>query len=454
MKCRALIPASLLVVLFLYATGCGGGKNEGTGRTNSPTPPSPTSSPGTNGANDDTPPPSASASQPSFTIGGTGMFEVVDEKFVLPETDDLVDIKQFANMLTKSEPKDFPQDSEGWQHYFKLTRQYYKALYDTGVIIHDHSDATEKDQKNALKMQAKGLIQISGLAPDTYLDSLRQLAVKLETEDDTKNIALFCWAAYHQNRLAINAAGGDEEGTRAAFDEVLAFVEVNKNETAIASLVGFLSSFLTFHQNEELAETYAVKLQDILKSSDETMYKSIARNIPQMLKNRKESQKEQEEQNVAIQEGIARREALLGNPMEFECVLLNGDKLNLKDLEGKVVLVDFWASWCPPCRAEVPGMKAAYEQFHDLGFEIIGYNVDWDSGEDVEFLKDYVEKESIPWHVSSAPACEEAGLVNYSEHYGVQSIPTMILIGKDGKVISIEARGEKLISELEKIFGQ
>jgi len=375
------------------------------------------------------------------------MFEVVDEKFVVPETDDLVEIKQFANMLTKSEPKLEKMDDEGWQRYFKLTRQYSKALYDTGVKIYDHPDATEKDQKNALKMQAKGLTQIAGFDSDAYLDKLRQLAVKLETEDDTKNIAVSCWASYHQINLSM-AVGGAEEELKTTLDEVLAFVETNKNEPSLTTLVSFLSSFLSYNQNEEMAETYAVKLQDILKTSDQSMFKSIADNIPQMMKQGKEFRQGRT--------GAGRSDKLVslpGNTMEFECVLLNGDTLSLAEMEGKVVLIDFWASWCPPCRAEVPGMMAAYEKYHDQGFEIIGYNVDWNSGEDVEFLKDYVEKENIPWLVSSAPASAEAGLINYTEHYGVQSIPQMILIGKDGKVVSIRARGQALADELEKIFG-
>jgi thiol-disulfide isomerase/thioredoxin len=221
-----------------------------------------------------------------------------------------------------------------------------------------------------------------------------------------------------------------------------------------------LSSFLAYNQNEEIAETYAVKFQDILKTSNQSMFKFIAGNMPQMMKQGKqfrernmEIREQREQQNKAAKEGIARRESLPGNTMEFECILLNGDKLNLADLDGKVVLIDFWASWCPHCVAAVPFMKEAYDKYHDRGFEIIGYNVDWDSGEDVEFLKDYVKKENIPWYIASAPACEEEGLVNYTEHYGIQSISTMILIGKDGKVVSINAYGQALVNELEKIFG-
>ena len=470
MKRSALIIVSLLIVtelLFFVATGCGGGKDSGTGQsTPPPTLPSselvqekePVQEPESvqedepaqkpESVQEEKPKDDAATSEPqqtfSFGMGEMNMFEVVDETFVVPTTDDLAEIKKFANMLTKSQPADFP-DNNDWEHHFNLTRQYYKALYDTGVIIHDHPDSTEKDQKNALKMQGKGLLQIAGYDSETYLEKLQQLAVKLESEDDTKSIAVSCWATYHQIKVTQTMVSDDEAATRATLDETLAFVEANKNERAIESLVGFLPSFLAYNvKDDDEAETYATKLQNILNSSDR--YKPFAQNIPEMM----EMRKEQAEQDTAWQEGSARLEALPGNTMELECVLLNGDKLSLKNLEGKVVLIDFWASWCPPCREEVPGMLAAYEKYHDRGFEIIGYNVDDD--EDTDFLTEYVEKEKLPWHIVSCLACTEAGLIDYTIYYGVELIPTMILVGKDGKVITIEAEGETLTEELEKIF--
>ena len=442
MKISTLLPMLMLAMTLL--AGCSGKKEE-----KAPPATPPTVAPDSSGETTQPQPPEA-AEKPA----SSGMFEVVDEKFALPETDDLKEIKQFANMLTKSEPVlDYESVDTDWEHFFKLQRQYYKALYDTGAKIFDHPEATEKDKKNATKVKAKGLVQIAGYDIETYLEELRQLAVELENDAELANLALTCWAHYYQNHLTMTAFRNDTETLQTAIDETLEFVEKHKNETSINSLVAFLSSFLAYLQNTDVAEANLPKLQEILESSDQLMFQAIGTNIPNQLeqakKMRQAAQSNQNDRNAVMEEGLARREALPGNEMEMECILLNGEKLSLEDLEGKAVLVDFWATWCGPCLGEIPTMRAAYEKYHDEGFEIIGYSVD----NDLDALKEFMEKEQLPWKIGSRSLSLEAGLTNYSQYYGVSTIPTMLLVGKDGKVVSIRARGEALTQELETIFG-
>ncbi|HZL78679.1 MAG TPA: TlpA disulfide reductase family protein [Candidatus Limnocylindrales bacterium] len=119
---------------------------------------------------------------------------------------------------------------------------------------------------------------------------------------------------------------------------------------------------------------------------------------------------------------------------------LNGQPLSVGALKGKVVLVDFWATWCPPCRAELPNVIATYKKHHGQGFEIIGISLDSDRDKLDAFLK---QTDGMTW----PQFFDGQGWSNkIAVKYGVQSIPFAVLIGLDGKIIGKDLRGEKLES--------
>ena len=140
--------------------------------------------------------------------------------------------------------------------------------------------------------------------------------------------------------------------------------------------------------------------------------------------------------------------ALVGEELELEAVLLDGTKIDLKDFRGKVVLVDYWATWCGPCIGEFPTMKLVYDTYHKLGFEIIALSVD----EDLDVWKAMIEKEELPWLNASEKLSLAQNLPNSREKYKIIAYPTPILIDRDGKVIHTDARGNILFEELEKLL--
>ncbi|MBN1854169.1 MAG: redoxin family protein [Pirellulales bacterium] len=149
-------------------------------------------------------------------------------------------------------------------------------------------------------------------------------------------------------------------------------------------------------------------------------------------------------------EGVLRRLTLIGNEMEIEGLLLNGEPFDWASYEGKVVLVDFWATWCGPCLQEMPNVKKAYQQYHDKGFEVVGISLD----QEIELVEKYVQTEEIPWAILFSPDKEANGWNHpMAVHYGIHGIPSTMLVGKDGKVISLSARGPQLEKQLQMLLG-
>lgn len=165
----------------------------------------------------------------------------------------------------------------------------------------------------------------------------------------------------------------------------------------------------------------------------------------------KKSELENARQLATSFEAQARRMELPGNTMEISGKLVDGDQFDLSHFKGKVVLVDFWATWCGPCVAELPNVKRMYKAYHDRGFEVVGISLD-QSREDLE---DFIAKEKLPWPVLYEGGGEETSGWKHplATYYGVNAIPLAILLNREGKVINMQARGEALGELLSDLLG-
>jgi thiol-disulfide isomerase/thioredoxin len=209
----------------------------------------------------------------------------------------------------------------------------------------------------------------------------------------------------------------------ADFDRLLAKHAGNKSETAAQILYIKAMLYLQVLNNPDQSKVFLTQLKT---DYPETQPGKKAEHTLQMIEKQSEARKTQ----AALQPG-----AIFP---DFNVKSLAGQPLSVGAFEGKVVLIDFWATWCGPCRNEQPYIIDAYEKHQTQGFEVIGVSLDSDGEKLNAFLKKHPR---MAW----PEFFDGQGWNNeLAAKYGVQSIPFTVLIGKDGKIIKTDLRGETI----------
>lgn len=145
-------------------------------------------------------------------------------------------------------------------------------------------------------------------------------------------------------------------------------------------------------------------------------------------------------------QAATRRLDLLGERFELEAQSLAGKTIHTEDFADKFLLVDFFATWCQPCVAQVPRLKQHYEKYRDRGLEVIAISLD----EDEKALETYLEEQQLPWPVIHDNA--EDPDERLQMRFGISSLPTVLLLNKEGTVVSLEAHGAELDRLMQMLF--
>lgn len=136
-----------------------------------------------------------------------------------------------------------------------------------------------------------------------------------------------------------------------------------------------------------------------------------------------------------------------GTAPDFKAKTPEGKELALYDLRGRIVLLDFWASWCGPCMGEMPNIKEIYRKYHDKGLEILGVSLDSQKDPWVNAIK----KHELNWHHVSTLNKFDCPI---AERFHVTGIPKMYILDKEGKIIAQDLRGEELSRKMDELFAQ
>ena len=147
---------------------------------------------------------------------------------------------------------------------------------------------------------------------------------------------------------------------------------------------------------------------------------------------------------------VMAQDAFIGKQfIDLEAADENGESHALSEYagKGKWVLLDFWASWCGPCRAEMPNVKTAYRKYHDKGLEIVGFSFDEKKKAWLKAINDM----DLTWiHLSDLKGWGSIA----AEVYEIEGIPDNLLIDPKGKIVAHDLRGEELQQALAKFIGE
>lgn len=297
-----------------------------------------------------------------------------------------------------------------------LTAADIEAIVKGTEKVINHPEATDKQKsearKWAMQMLYRGAMQYEKQLGGKFEDYTTKVLKEHPNTDAAGFAAAFRWAKTHFK-------GGDFNDT--AVDELWQLAKIYPKNELVGQLFAVAGAQI---KDDKKAVVFMEKAIETFGPESE-----VGQRFKGELSNRK----------------------IIGSQMEINGPTMKGESFNIASLKGKVILVDFWATWCGPCVAELPNVKAVYDKYHDKGFEVVAISLDFKR----EDLEKFVKEKELPWTQLIFSEQKDMGWSNpLARKYGVNGIPAMFLIGRDGKVVARNLRGpalEKAVAEqLEK----
>lgn len=268
--------------------------------------------------------------------------------------------------------------------------------------------------------------EVTGSEGSTKLRALdARLRKDYELQDSLRKSFMKFQAEGHPRLDSI--AQSIDEVFKVAQTEKVAFVKdfIDQNPNSLATLSAIQS--VRYDENSELFDKVASNLEGVYPNSE------YVKQFKKQLVDLKAKQQAQARTGV----GAQAPEIVVQTP--------DGETIKLSDFKGKVTMIDFWASWCKPCRAENPNVVRVYNQFKDKGFEIFGVSLDQDKTKWIEAIK----QDGLTWKHGSELQFWQSSFV---PAYNLDGIPMTYLLDENGIIVAKGLRGQQLEAKLQEIF--
>jgi thiol-disulfide isomerase/thioredoxin len=358
---------------------------------------------------------------PSAARAEDGTAEETDPDFIVPDGTPQ-EINEFVEKLKKKKPK-FANRQEFIDHTVRAQRAISTAA---DKIL--KQETTDKVAASAAQMKLAALTMLASGSIEDYPQ--QALAAVTKLKGDSRPAVVKVANEFWNDIRVFNAPTMTPEARKELADELVKAVTESKFSRESLGSAMRLGDVLASQQKIDEAGDVYDRLALAASESSDAKYRK----------------------NAELFEAMGRRIRLPGKFMLLKGKTLTGGELDWASYRGKVVLVDFWATWCGPCVAELPNVKECYEKYHEKGFDVVGISLD--QGRDV--LEKFVQKEKLPWTQLFDDDVQKGEGWSHPmvRYYGIDAIPAAILLDKEGKVVSMAARGEDLPKLVEKLLGK
>ena len=347
------------------------------------------------------------------------------DPYAIPKDATSKQLSEFIAKVLSTRPQGDTRD-EMIKNYMVAQRAVSKAA---SMILED-KDAKE-EAAMAIEVKLRALQMLERMA-DEDTSAEKAKLVKLYKDDKRPGVGEFIKHLEMRSQLDKLFAGGDEDTPKAVAALLKVIDEADLKDMRSAQL--FMEYAQAIEQREQYAQAAKIyaKLNDRWSKADNPQLKMMAQRF----------------------DGIIRRLSLFGKTVELDGKLLDGSDVDWSKYRGKFVLVDFWATWCGPCIAELPNVLDNYKKYHEKGFDVLGISLDGNREGSKAKVKAFMKNRELPWKsLYSADPAATGWKHPMATRYGISGIPFAMLVDREGKVVSFNARGPRLGELLEKYLG-